>query len=839
MSRDIPSSSDWTPPLVQPTFNPHFPSLQDLPPEVIRLIRSSSTRVEESIRKRWWDNSTIPTLSFLQRDGSEAMPLIETLRKLRDLSYHTSEWIRIHQPNDTFQLLNKLHAHFLKLHDPRLSWSPYYLRFLAELISAAELSTEYKDGEHIAEELEWLIQIHLAKIFSSHAWDSSNITSIWEWAISPKSIARYRHTLLNAVVNLGGFYARIGKDADRIRMTLLAKGLAKQFCSAQIAYDTLLLNIRAWLNYDNWGWEVGQAFSEARLCLVTLARIYKELELQRWAQENALKRWAQESAKLRILEIYYQAQALMKNDTPSVVTIAQILTERNQLLREEDLWVDDIQWLIEVEIFLYIAIDRLMSNATRLTQAIQQHPAAALVMFQWAVNKVNTRWLDVNAYLKQDNAWLFVWSLIHLFSHRVQTSNGSISADAGLQKDLIQQMVLIYDISVGGSDEYNITVFKRQPWFPIYIDNCRLLLNKLWPGEYTEADILDWVRDYLTGWEVNGIGEQISWKLWPIPQEGIERDARALFAWVDEGPPKEVSTVGIDHLTVEFMKQCTDVPWIITFPMGESAHHMSVIATSTRDVWRQTYTLRFWLARNSRDRFAEFLWLAHVIIDSDGYIHTQTLILKVADPDFIFKGHFQRVLKQIKGWWCISNDVDAILESRTIYWDAFWEIYANGQNKKWHYVFVVETHKGSNWKFRCEINTYQAWGKNHIYVGAMCNSQWWHDLNEILGWLWGILSSCVTPANEQEIRETVIAFFRDSKHWERAGWLTIGRFLRSLPVTSGINTQYIHSFWSKFMHPDDPYYEIKTNAENVYLTIKKLPKKIGNFIAKLMKRISS
>ena len=716
---------------------------------------------------------------------------------LRNISYVLAEGLRNQDPEWSREIIGQIYWEITKLPDPEknaLRFSRDYLRFLAEYISTAEYCTDFTLWDIVATELEWSIQYHLWIIFGEKVdWYSSR--ELIDKKIHEEDIPKYRHKLLNAVSNLAWYYARSGNViwySEAYAKTVI---LSKLFCSAQITFDALILELT--VEESNWvnAWELSVPLSETRECLMGwLLPVYWEGNIN----------YLRSRAKLEIMELLIAARSLRDNKSTNVSQIAEILEKRISLMEFWDIWYEELEGLIHIEILLYIAIDRLIHDPDKLAESIEKFPNECMIIFQSAINKVNTTGLDINKMLRGWSAGLFLRSIIDLFAHGIDSIK---DIDAGsyesisFRKRLIHKMLLIYDIMpkhVGG-----LIWLSSNPLINRFYQLSLQLIAILFPNQFWGVNSIDigksikfciWViKDPRKKEQKNPLWELLLDILWITDDEPFQlREVSAVFEGI-EAKALNIPKIRFSDLNKDFLDQCSEYPWIIQFDPIENGgylHNASIIHTSDLEDGSKIYTLRFGISINTPDSFPRFTGITEIYISPEGKIRRGDIISKYPRNQDAFERQADEIIWKI---WGVEKSIDSLASRPYIYEDTYGTIYQVNRSISGKYVYIVKT----NNSFRCEINTYKEWWAWKIYIGAMLNQEWWDELNDVLAWLGGIINASIkiTPYSFPWYENIKIDWFRDDshkKHWiepvketiwteptkAKTGEMTVDRFRR-------------------------------------------------------------
>lgn len=747
-------------------------------------------------------------ISFVYPVGSEAVRLF-----LWVISLHSDRFQKTN-PRWAFSALWALYEKYCD--HTNIHGSTEYIWFLWVLVSCAGIATHFPEGDIVAQKLRELLVPYLWEIFPgtpSSILESSPV-DFWstvfdgrgelihtlrhyqspEWSIDSTWSQAYRYgdTITVALNNLSKFYSKTGAYDRALAAAQIGYEVAHRLYADVALFHVAITKIMTMIHMRR-----GRN-PETTLLVSYAKRVHSRLIEIYGAESEIGKVIAEEwNTRLRIIEIRLLSERVAHWDLSN---LTKLMNERDQLLWKwlGELSIEDQAILVQTQVVLLIAIDRLFRDQEGLSIALAKNPEAIVYIINNG-KKVHTLGLDIQKYAQTENRWLLLWSMVSLFCHLTKTIISDASTPP-IDRKLLELKNTMFDIYrtiqgiVGGNLEY----LKCQWFYPSFISAAREVhssisenpgINEVATLEYLEANSLTDVFHTQETW--TKMIKEVLYMWWDVWWHNI---FDSLYWWRVLERTHTGPIIPIDKLTNDSLEACTTGTLFIMFP---DETWCSVVQSAVG-----SYTIRFLLENGTMDRLPEFGGICHWIYGEDNEFHFDEIVCKYPKDTELCERQLWQIHGKIQPDRSdIRYDANEILEWNLLYRDTFGTIYNHGRNSRWEQVFIVKTRQGE-WDFRCEINTYYENGRYTVYIGSMLNSQGGHNLRNILNWLAKIVNTLDWSDLDFQIDLT-----RDTAHNERSARMTSWDFLKAFNNWSRcltpISTFYHDSFFHDFFHKSE------------------------------------
>lgn len=483
-----------------------YPSFNGLPKTVQNTIK--------------WKALYLSYLDFCEKDLFWEPQIPSGIEKrqlyLAKVSHEISS-LKVKYPAQAYKFLGKLFG--VINNSVWLGHTIEYLEFLGEFLAAANWNADIATGEQISNNALVLLAEHLQYI-ASHP-------------LTNRILYKYRWPLVTTVTNIAYYYSRRGDLAHAREYAALWQELSKKFSTAHRKFDLLILEIQLLLreNPRNHA-EINRLFIEAEgTGLPSLHTVYK-------ASDESMKLYESAEREYTLLRFQYESEEADLTNGP---ILASRLTKWRVLkdsfdAKKTEYDASDRQILFQIEIIMYIAIQRYLRNVNKNQEHITiEMPDIGPNSPIWDEQRdtvyetilenhyrIDTTWLDVDKTMSQDNGWLFLWSIVDLFTYRVESlPTGEGYARAISVSHTLHMMLDIYQTALWkneGSATELTRIFKTRTFYPRYIASCHELMASI--GAYTteanDDEILKWLyglirhRDTLEKAHITHVTQEIT-----------------------------------------------------------------------------------------------------------------------------------------------------------------------------------------------------------------------------------------------------------------------------------------------------------------------------------------
>jgi hypothetical protein len=393
---------------------------------------------------------------------------------------------------------------------------PGYMRLLWEYLTAASHeSFMSEETEKIAKELVEKIEYHEKRCREKCENED------------PTVYLEYRADLIKSILNLAYYYARIAKYWDAKKYIVKGKEIAQLLSNAADYFNFIMLEVKIDMDKASF-WSGGEEdiikwkLETANLLFPEFARVYEKGE---------------ESEDYKMHEIEYDIFCLYHTvrfgSFETSQELAQVMRRYSELKAKDDiLSLTEYQTLFAIQVRIYILIENFLSSYDWLEDKKEGDADLLYIIEQHnSLNQANEKsdWemvnngFDVDSYLIWSNAWLFLWCIIELFAHRVDSiEQARIHERKWRIAQALHMMVDIYELSWASRSEWEKISFLQQIYYPIFRDYSMKLFSSV-DSTTDENNVLGTLDTLLAKRNESRI-EYRNWILWESNWENITKD---------------------------------------------------------------------------------------------------------------------------------------------------------------------------------------------------------------------------------------------------------------------------------------------------------------------------
>lgn len=443
-----------------------YPSFLSLPKEIQGLIRQRSETIQKLI---FWVTELFaePVLP----------PDLENQRLCLRLVSSSLRNLRKEHPVQSYRFLKRL-SDQIKMRTTGLMGTIEYLEFLGEFLAAANWNADISNGGQICSEASAIVNRLINRM-------GDGIDKL-----SPLDFARYRWPLVDTVTNIAYYYSRKGDLANAQESGALWRKLASDFWSAHGKFNLLILEIQIEMGKSPRDDSViSNLFDEGeRYWLPVLHKAYSHEGTP--GEGPHIWKYIDAKREYDLLRFQHDIQKANLSDVHVLAGILSTWTQQWKQQEKDDFDASDRQILFQIEIILYIAIQRCLRNLNNTTQidldldlniGKEWQFEDALETILQNQYHIDTHGLDVDNTLKQDNGWFFLGSLVELFAYRVD----SIPELPWLWRSVaishaLHMMIDICQTALGWGDierRVALVIFQQRTFYDQYMQSTRKLLG--------------------------------------------------------------------------------------------------------------------------------------------------------------------------------------------------------------------------------------------------------------------------------------------------------------------------------------------------------------------------